>query len=304
MLALGDSERSVDMSIEGGHVATAARPPPTVADSAPPVTPPGAEKPNEIPFPLNSRRLTGPYLKAIARAIGLPSSGAPDETRVMIDGKLAEMGRDPRNVQVIVTRDTHGRETLALRDVDGEFVDVGALEEEGVRTSDDGGGEGEESDSTTSERSSPHAVDALDNLREQNEALSASNVELEAQVSSLKEEVSEVRDNLKKETERVGEMWKMNCAQVAGFDEAITAKDNEIECLKARISELEASLGRRPLGPALVPTTVSPVQSIEPTALPGSLHASTPVRRGKAPPMNEFSRDDPECLLKDWLPSL
>ena len=37
----------------------------------------------------------------------------------MIDGNLEEMGRDSRNVQVIVTRDQHGHETLSLRDVDG-----------------------------------------------------------------------------------------------------------------------------------------------------------------------------------------
>ena len=41
---------------------------------------------------------------------------------------------------------------------------------------------------------------------------------------------------LGRETECVGEMWRMNCAQVAGFNEAITVKDTEIELLRARDS--------------------------------------------------------------------
>ena len=92
----------------------------------------------------------------------------------------------------------------------------------------------------------------------------------------------------------------MNCAQVTGFDEAITAKDSEIARLKARISDLEA---RRHTSPAFFPAS-SPVRSVEPTHPPHSSHASVPTRRGKAPPVNEFSGDDPECLLEDWLPSL
>ena len=35
-------------------------------------------------------------------------------------------------------------------------------------------------------------------------------------------------------------MWKMNCAQLAGFDEAPSSKEAEIEALKERVSELEA----------------------------------------------------------------
>jgi cell division protein FtsB len=240
----------------------------------------------------------------------------------MIDGKLTEMGRDPRNIQVIVARDPRGRETLSLRDVGGVFVDVGtpeALDEGGTGG---GGGDGdrlgeaerEEPETVSSERSSPQATEELDDLRAQNTVLTACNTELRTQVSSLNEEVSRVREMLQKETERVSEMWRMNCAQVVGFDEAMTAKDSEIESLKARISELEASTGRRPMGPASVPTTVpTTVPMTRPPEPVGggpvplasrATHASAPTRRGKAPPINEFSGEDPECLLEDWLPSL
>ena len=291
------------MSTEAGHVVTAGCAPPAV-DSSPSSTLSSdgnaAGKSQESPFPLNSRRLTVPYLKAVAKAVGLPVTGSADETRVMIDGKLEEMGRDSRNVQVIVTRDQHGHETLSLRDVNGEFVDVGMVEDlEGAVTVGEGGVDTEESGSTTSERS-PHSADELEDLKEWNATLSAHNAELVAQVSSLKEEVSEVRDKLTKETERVGEMWKMNCAQVTGFDETFTAKDSEIARLKARISELERA---RPTSPVLVPTP-TPVSRIEPTVLTRSSHTFAAARRGKAPPVSEFSGDDPKSPLEDWLPSL
>ena len=100
------------MSEEDGHVATVERAPPPVDSALPTLS---DAVPNEVPFLLNSRRLTVPYLKAIAKAVGLPTTGSADETRVMIDGKLEEMGRDPRNVQVIVASDPRGRETLSLR---------------------------------------------------------------------------------------------------------------------------------------------------------------------------------------------
>ena len=105
---------------------------------------------SEKPFPMNSKRLTGPYLRCIAKAMELPMSGATDETRVMIDGKLAEMGRNPRDVQVIVRTDTDGQDTVCLRDAGGMFVDAGTLEEGLEITGDsvDGGERREERDST------------------------------------------------------------------------------------------------------------------------------------------------------------
>ena len=115
---------------------------------------------------------------------------------------------------------------------------------------------------------------------------------------------------LEKGSERMRELWRMNCAQVANFDEIITAKDSEVDRLKARVSELEASLGCAPAGPA-TPAVRPPM--LEAGASDGSAlllpyatrtMGSTPVRRGKAPPVNEFRGEDPECLLEDWLPSL
>ena len=91
----------------------------------------------------------------------------------------------------------------------------------------------------------------------------------------------------------------MNCAQVVNFDEIITAKDSEMERLKARVSELEASLGRAPAGPA-TPAVRPPMLEAGASDGPAPLlpyamrtTVSTPVRRGKAPPVGG---EDPECL--------
>ena len=108
----------------------------------------------------------------------------------------------------------------------------------------------------------------------------------------------------------------MSCEQVSAFDEAVSAKDAEIDSLKARIAELEASC----LAPVTHPTHLPDVELSHPVpvcTMPASyssphsdhttsragLARSTP-RRGKAPPVSEFTSEDPDCTLDDWLPSL
>ena len=66
--------------------------------------------------------------------------------------------------------------------------------------------------------------------------MTARNEELVTQVSSLRDTVSEMTEKLARETERVNEMWRMNCAQVASFDEVIMAKDAMIEQLQAKVA--------------------------------------------------------------------
>ena len=143
----------------------------------------------------------------------------------------------------------------------------------------------------------------LERQRAENATLVAQNAELAEEASSLKEEVTKVKHSLGKESERVRELWKTNCAQVASFDTAITAKDNEIESLRARVAELEAAAGS--VSTIATPTAHSPTDSrlrLAPPVPPSARIAHT-TRRGKAPPVNEFSGEDPECLLEDWLPS-
>ena len=66
----------------------------------------------------------------------------------------------------------------------------------------------------------------------------------------------------------------------------------------ALASELPCVVAR---GPSVSVPHPSPHSSHE--ASRASLAHSTP-RRGKAPPVSEFTGDDPDCTLEDWLPSL
>ena len=52
-------------------------------------------------------------------------------------------------------------------------------------------------------------------------------------------EVSSLREGLQKQKDRVKELWKLNCEQLAEHDSIIAAKDAEISSLRARVEELE-----------------------------------------------------------------
>ena len=69
-------------------------------------------------LPLNSRRLTAVHVRQSAKAMGVPTEVATDEVRQMIEGKLAEDEREPRNVEVVMM----GEASLALWDDNGEFL--------------------------------------------------------------------------------------------------------------------------------------------------------------------------------------
>ena len=73
-------------------------------------------------YPINSRRLTKDLVGRVAVALDLPTGGSREETPQMIEGKLVETGREPRNVQVTLT-ETGGGVVVSLRDEDGMFLE-------------------------------------------------------------------------------------------------------------------------------------------------------------------------------------
>ena len=77
-------------------------------------------------LPLNSKRLKTTHLRQIRKALDLPTSVSVDEIRGLIEGKLAESGRQPMNVQVTIGDDS----SLTLSDEDGVFLSVKAPERE------------------------------------------------------------------------------------------------------------------------------------------------------------------------------
>ena len=312
-------ERSVKMAEDHVHSEEMARDPRT--------TPTAPAASTSKHFPLNSKRLTSSYLLCIAKAMRLPTRGTVEETRLIIEGRLREMEREPRNVQVMVGVDEGGGEIVSLRDVSGVFLEARGATDEAEREG--GGADGDAEEYGDTEREERESVspsvhddvslaDELTASRVLNGELTARNEELVTQVSSLRDTVSELTEKLAGETERVNEMWRMNCAQVSSFDEVITAKDAMIEQLQAKVAALEASSSLETTASHATPAThtlsvvshsphartVVSGRAVEPVPSRGTPVAVLPVRRGKAPPVSAFTGRDPECQLDDWLPSL
>ena len=74
----------------------------------------------------------------------VPTTAAGDEVRQMIEGKLAEEGREPRNVQVILG--TTPLDAFVLQDADGTFLTVETEEEAPSEESEGSDGESEDPD--------------------------------------------------------------------------------------------------------------------------------------------------------------
>ena len=239
----------------------------------------GAGRPREPfkgrPLPLNSKKLTATLLRQLARGLEVPATGSSDEIRQLIEGKLGGMGHEPRNVQVLVQDSRHGTR-IGLQDVEGIFLDLVPGEP---------GGDSPPGDT----RDEEHNGGSDDDIEQLREALK----EVSEQKGALQAEVSSLQEALARERERVREMWKINCMQLSEFDAALTAKDEEI----AKLREQSRSHSQ------------SPSQGVTPLESSGEDEVVPPVRpmrqrRGKAPPVDAFTGENPEVRLDDWLPAL
>ena len=265
------------------------------------------------PLPMNSKRLTGAHLQRIACTLKLPMGGSKEETRQLIDGKLMGMGKEPRNVQVLVRQLSEAEESLALVDMDGIFLEIVNPDPESES--------GERADEPTDTGEPSDLEGQLEAVRARNEELEAGMTDLTSELEREQKRLSDLSVELERERGRVSDMWKMNCAQLAVFDETVAAKDTEIQRLQQRIEELEAvapGAGVRrtvvtptttPLSPTTTPlslttTPLLPGRTLVDTTPVSSTARTVTVRRGKAPPVGEFTAEDIEVQLDDWLPSL
>ncbi len=78
------------------------------------------EEPRGRRLPLNSKRLTGAHLRQIGGALGLPTGRSGEETRQLIEGKLAERG--DTLVQVYLAEEPQVRTVMWLVDSGGPFM--------------------------------------------------------------------------------------------------------------------------------------------------------------------------------------
>ena len=72
-------------------------------------------------YPLNSRRLTAGHLRTLAKALGLPTAGSPDQLRQCVEG-IVQRDHDHRNVVVVVQESLKTEQVIVLEDSEGEFL--------------------------------------------------------------------------------------------------------------------------------------------------------------------------------------
>ena len=85
----------------------------------------------------------------------------------------------------------------------------------------------------------------------------------------------------------------MSCEQVRMHDTLMSEKDEEIERLKKQLDDgVERSTVSSLVAPSEADVELPPITPARAT------------RRGKAPPVDSYTGENPEITLDDWLPSL
>lgn len=100
-----------------------------------PPTPRGEAVGQSKTLPLASRRLTVANLRALAGALGVPTTASAEDIRLMIGGKVEELGKDQLNVEVVLDDpfpDSNFYRKVSLRDEEGVFLHVGCEQLEGM----------------------------------------------------------------------------------------------------------------------------------------------------------------------------
>ena len=220
-----DQERAVSPAESSSHV-----------DSSP-VHP-------HLRYPLNSRRLTAWHLRALAQALGLPTTGSIDQLRQCIEG-IVQRDHDHQNVVVIIRESLKTEHVLVLADSEGEFLVSEPIYRDALprhmRT--------EVDVRVTEELRETHRQ-----LEEANDIIDAATAKDEEQarmIAKLQEDLhecevqathacEELEQQLAAEKEKARESWRTNCEHLAKQDALITAQDEEVAVLKRRIVELEA----------------------------------------------------------------
>ena len=295
---------------------------------------------------LNSRRLTAAQLQWLAETLDLPTNSPTEDLRPIIDGKLTEQDREPQNVQVAVHEVSGVQVRLYLVDGTGVFHESEPLFR---------------SQQAVPEQQKQFAdlQEALADATRQNEALIGRLEEQQAELDGLQQALEQAQaewalerqqaesrssettptqeelvklQDLQAEKERTRQIWRMNCQQLAEYDGALTAKDQEIAELKTRLqqqaqpqappSQQENDTARAHQRDSIQPTDPergevrARLDSTPPTPPsaqrrqaetdihPDTQEGITRRRRGRAPPIDPFTGEDLEIRFDDWLPSL
>lgn len=135
--------------------------------------------------------------------------------------------------------------------------------------------------------------------------------EEKARLEESTAEAATLRGQLEEQKTKVKKMWRMNCEQISMYHDECCSKDDKIAALRARVAELESretTVHSTECVMTSARSCVSPAHDSLITRPPctgvtvGVAGSST--RRGKAPPVDSFSAENPETQFEDWLPTL
>lgn len=184
-------------------------------------------------LPLNSHLLTASLVSRIVKGLGLPYLAPLDDVRQMVEGKLMELGEEPRNILVTLIESGEGV-VIELRNEDGMFQTIEPelepereheqdYEEDPERRTDDGGAGDAETTDGGSRPGSPEDS-RVAQLKRELARLTEENI-------ALPEGVSELRDGMGEAKQKYRNLWRMNCEQLGEYD--VLVEETESACCRA-----------------------------------------------------------------------
>jgi hypothetical protein len=181
-------------------------------------------------------------------------------------GRLGEE-HEPKNVQVDLTEVAPGAFAIKLRSADGVIAEVPAEETPSDENAGDGehegdGGEPEEGEEggafpSREQELVARVADAEEELEFVRDRARKLEAELEQVQDQITIEVSRLNDQVRDEKEKYRTLWRLNCAQLAEYDEGLAKKDEENRILRAKLGALETRMLSVVLLQFLMPVVVS-----------------------------------------------
>ena len=197
-----------------------------------------------LPIPFGSKKMKTEWLRKITTELEVPSTAPVTELRLMLEGKLTEMEKQPQNVQAVIahTEEEGGASMLSLQDENGSFLEI-LLEVEGP-----------EDRELSEEESGDDLREQVRVLQEELQATRTALEEAEREVTQQRadkerlaestvpqEEFDGLVTQLEEQKTKVKSIWRMNCDQITMYDVECSNRDTVIATLEARVSELETA---------------------------------------------------------------
>ena len=99
---------------------------------------------------------------------------------------------------------------------------------------------------------------------------------------------------MQRQKERYTQLWRLNCEQLEEFDKTLEDKEEHIRSLFKK-AQLEADT-HRPI--AAIPSATAPATTLAPSTKAPAMNIG---RRSKAPPVDQFSGNQPDLTFDDPL---